>query len=126
MENEDQTNSHLEVVGDGVGEISRQTFEDRALELARMDGRETWNALDLQAAQQELGRAWEPSTEPELVAPILGELVEWDENPESDGHAVPRTPLENEENAAEILIHEGIEEAEHDTRLAQDPPTEIE
>ena len=116
----------MEIAGNGAGEMSRETLEQRALELARMDGRDMWNKGDREAAAAEIGRSWQPASEPELVEPVLGELVAWDEPPESHGHAVPRTPLENDENLAEILVQEGIEEAEHDLRLAQDPPENLE
>ncbi len=104
--------------GKEAGEISRKSIETRALELARIDGRDMWNKGDLQAATEELGGSWHPDTEPELVVPELAELVTWDEPVTSEGQAIPRTPLENEANVGEILIQEGLEEADHDRRVA--------
>ena len=126
MENGQTPLRRMEIGGEGAGEMSRDTLEKRASELAKMDGRDTWNKRDLETAAREISGSWSPETEPEVVEPVLGELVAWDEVPSSDGHAVPRTPLENGENLSEILVNEGLEEAEHDRRLAQDPPDDLE
>ncbi|MEO7934154.1 MAG: hypothetical protein ABIT76_13455 [Chthoniobacterales bacterium] len=117
MDNEQPHLDRFEVRGAGAGEISRETIETRAGELARMDGRGTWNEIDLQTATQELGGTWHPSIEPEVVDPALVDLAAWDEPPTSSGTAVPRTPLENESSFSEILVQEGVEEAEHERRL---------
>ncbi len=60
-------------------------------------------------------------TAPEL-SPETEELVEWDEPPESTGHAVPKVLPEDETSAAEQLVREGTDEADRDRRIAAADP----
>ena len=60
-------------------------------------------------------------TAPELT-PRTKELVEWDEPPETAGHAAPKVTPEDETSIAEQLIYEGTDEAERERRIAAVDP----
>ena len=60
-------------------------------------------------------------TAPELNPETKG-LVEWDQPPESTGHAAPKVLPEDETSIAEQLIYEGTDEADRDRRIAATDP----
>lgn len=60
-------------------------------------------------------------TAPELSPETKG-LVEWDEPPESVGHAVPKVEPDDENSIAEQLVDEGADEADRDRRIAAADP----
>jgi hypothetical protein len=60
-------------------------------------------------------------TAPEL-SPETKELVEWDEAPETSGHAVPNVIPDDETSIAEQLVYEGTDEADRDRRIAAADP----
>lgn len=102
----------------GVGEVSAAQIAIRASELARSDGRREPNEGDFQQARQELeGLVWPPGA-PEEVAGQMEDVVEWDQPAHASGSRAPRVGLTDETSAPEQLVLEGVEEADHDRRLA--------
>ncbi len=88
-----------------------------------MDGRPAASAADLIRARDEINSPVTPDA-PEVDA-TTARLQEWDESPESSGHMVPRIPPEDEVSATELLIEEGLEEADHDQRLSAPRAKEV-
>lgn len=107
--------NRIEMGGRGMGEISDEDIRRRALEIARSDGRESVREGDCAAAEAEL-RGQRPGA-PE-VDEVTGDLVEWDEMPDASGHQVSPSRSEDEDNIASELIEEGLEEADHEQRVA--------
>lgn len=102
----------------GLGEVSAAQIEVRAGELARSDGRREPNEGDFQQARQELEGAVGPPGAPEEVQGQLEEVVAWDQPVHASGTRAPRVGLDDENTAPEQLVQEGVEEADHDRRLA--------
>jgi hypothetical protein len=117
----------MQTGGAGLGEVSQQMLDDRARELARMDGRVDFNERDLQQARTELQGFAQPPAPPE-TAGGAEELVEWDESPAASGHQTPTYQIDDEANIGEVLVQEGVDEAEHSQRVAasQDLLDEVE
>jgi len=115
-----KTNSHrIEVHGEGLGEISDATIDRRAAEIAHMDGRITPTAFDRQRATTELT---EPAHHPDPeTQQETARLHTWDEPVGSTGHRAPRQSSDDESTIAEELVEEGLEEADHEQRLASVP-----
>ncbi len=105
----------IEIHGGGIGTISDEQVEQRALELAKMDGRSAAHERDRNQARRELTAptpaAGSPSEEIESLKP-------WDAAPASLGAHAARQLLDDEVSAGETLIQEGLDEADHDTRVA--------
>lgn len=113
----------------GLGTVTPEMVEERARELARMDGRTEPNAGDRERAHQELLGVADSGTPPEAVNKDVENVVAWDEAPEDSGARAPQILPEDEANIAETLVQEGLEEAEHDQRLSaaeSNPPEEEE
>ncbi len=106
----------IQIHGNGVGEISETDIEQRAAEIARMDGRTQAAAQDRLAAREELQHPGPQSESDadEAVAPV--EL--WSEAAASYGHRGVNSALEDEQSAGEKLVNEGVEEADSDQRLS--------
>jgi hypothetical protein len=107
----------IEIHGQGVGSVTREMVEQRARELAKMDGRRHANDTDLDRAYGEMIGASQRTTPPE-TSPELEGVTDWDEAPLVTGERTAKWIPENEERLAEELIEEGMDEAEHDRRLA--------
>ncbi len=111
----------IQLNGSGVGEISDREIEQRAREIARMDGRDKMGEHDIAAARAELLHPGPPDA-PEADE---NEVELWSNSQASRPHRGVRVGLEDEQNPAELLINEGLEEAERDQRLkATDRPDE--
>jgi hypothetical protein len=105
--------------GNGVGTISDEMIQNRASELAVIDGREEENAsqTDWDEAERELTSGDEPASleslpESERRNPIPGTsgqeaAVEFDDNEDEEGRSV-----------GERLVQAGVAEADHDQKLA--------
>jgi hypothetical protein len=112
---------------EGLGTPTPEMVEERARELARTDGRTEPHDGDRAAAKAELLGPTEPQT-PEVTAEVEN-VTEWDEAPEVSGVQAPRVLPEDEANIAEVLVGEGLEEADHDVRVLaadENPPEEEE
>ncbi len=112
--------TRLKAGSPGLGEPSTTEIERRALELARSDGRSTFNDADLAHAEAELAGDKPLAKEREAV----DQVTPWDNPPGEAGRHVKPVPLEDEGNTAEELIQDGIEEADHDTRVAAEDENE--
>lgn len=111
--------SRIELHGEGVGEISEATIERRAAEIAHMDGRITPTSFDRQRAYEDLTgpvHHSEPETQQETAR-----IHTWDEPVGSSGHQAPRIGMDDESTIAEDLVEEGLDEADHEQRLASTP-----
>ena len=105
--------TRLKAAAPGLGQASQTEIELRAVELAVSDGRHTFTDADLNRAAAEL--AGGGATEAD---PALGEMTSWDDPPEQSGHRVASTPSDDASNIAERLIQNGLDEADHDIRVA--------
>ena len=93
--------------------MSPQMIEERALEIARGDGRTQPNNLDRTRAREELTGATSASEQP----PTREEPGrEWGMPLVSSGEKAPTVRPEDDENIPAKLIQEGVEEADHDQR----------
>lgn len=111
----------------GVGPIDAEMVETRAKELAKIDGRTEVNEGDRILAREDLVHIGSHPEAPEAADSATGEITEWDEAPEASGMRAPTVRPEDEVNIAQSLIEEGIEEADHEQRLAsveENPPEE--
>lgn len=106
----------IETGGTGFGEADEALIEKRASDIAHWDGRTTPNERDREEALRE------------LRSPVPADLTDTQLTPaERPGSGVPavssgthtpsRTP-EDEESLADELVHEGIEEADRDSRIS--------
>lgn len=114
----------IEFHGKGVGELSHADIQQRATEIARMDGRTSPTSADLVRAKDELFAPHVPEA-PEVDGQTSA-IQEWDESPDASGHMVARVLPEDEVSATEMLIEEGLDEADRDQRLSVSPAREEE
>lgn len=101
--------------GHGLGTVTREMVEARAREIALINGRSAKQVLDsdLEEARKELlqSQNLDPEPSPEEAVP---EENRWEVVADADGKAAERVPAPDEQTLAEKLVHEGIEDAEHD------------
>lgn len=75
----------------------------------------------VQDPQELIDAAQESVTTPELppeVDETTDELTTWDEAPTASGTQTPERPMDDEANVSELLVDEGIEEADREQRVA--------
>jgi hypothetical protein len=105
-----RVSNHLE----GVGEISIEMIEKRAKEIAVLKSRnaDDYTDEDWMQAKEEL---LNPQSASELHEEKALEKIEaWDQPVTESGHEVKEKPLEDEFFNPEILVEEGVREAEHE------------
>jgi hypothetical protein len=107
----------IAVGSEGLGTVSPDLVEQRALELAKTDGRAEANEKDLAEARAEL-LSGEPLTAAEVPDPAVDQITAWDDVPAETGSRAPKFGTEDEANIAQVLVEEGLEEADHDARVA--------
>lgn len=93
----------------GLGVPDAEMLHQRAIELARIEGREEPDARDWEAAQRELHG--------EAFSELEGEEAKGEESRVHGGDAgeVQEEPLQGDERSTgEELVREGLEEAEHE------------
>lgn len=106
--------NRIEVGGAGFGEAGERDVARRAAELARADGREETNETDFAQARGELGgRAFVDLSEEIAEEDRAGTGVP----ASSEGIRAKRYEMEDEANLAEELVEEGVQEADHDSRV---------
>ncbi len=103
--------TRLRAAAPGLGEGSQIEVEQRAAELALSDGREKVSDGDLAQAAAELAGGGTTLEKPETGAGL-------NEPPLQTGHLVVAADPVDDDNIAEQLIENGLEEADHDIRLA--------
>jgi len=106
----------------GIGPVTQGMVEERAAELALINGRPTGEVSqsDLDQARREL--TGEPPVEPgQALEESIPESDRWDPVPGSAGHKAEVTAGEDEDEEgrsdSERLVQEGVDEAEHDQML---------
>ncbi|MDP1589308.1 MAG: hypothetical protein Q8M07_16275 [Prosthecobacter sp.] len=109
--------TRLKAGSPGLGQASQMEVEQRAAELAVSDGRETISDADLAVAAAELAGGG-TTTEAVEIDATLEQTTLWEDPPPQTGHLVATPPLEDENNIAEQLVEDGLEEADHDSRVA--------
>jgi hypothetical protein len=107
----------IQIHGRGIGEISDSDIQRRASEIAHMDGRSEAAEQDRFRAREELLHAGTPPPPPEADESTKP-VESWGKGPASRAQRGVRTDLEDEVSAAEQLVSEGLEEADHDQRLS--------
>lgn len=108
------TPHRIEVGTSGVGLADDLQLERRARELARIDGRRAPEARDFAQAREELAQAIPDTQPPEGQE----ELQAWDEPLGANGAQAAKVGPEDETSPTELLVEEGLREADHHTRVA--------
>jgi hypothetical protein len=109
--------TRLKASAPGLGQASASEVEQRASELAAMDGRHETTDADLSRAAAEL--AGNGTTADSLDGDAdTDEIIAPDEPAPHTGRLVVAPPLIDEDNLAEQLIEDGLAEADHDIRVA--------
>ena len=101
----------------GLGQACQADIERRAAELARSDGRNSFTDADLTLAAKELAGG-ENAPAAQSSDPGIDQVTAWDDPPDQAGRRVAPAAQEDERNIAEHLIQDGLEEADHDIRVA--------
>lgn len=103
----------------GLGTVTRGMLRDRAVELARINGRSAHDVAktDWDQAKREL--MGEPDTDPnQVVLETASESERWDPVPGSTGNKTPVAASEDEDDEGrsdqEKLVEEGMAGAEQD------------
>jgi hypothetical protein len=106
----------------GIGTVTREMVEKRAVELALINGRSAADVSqsDWEQARREL--TGEPEMDPQEAAlESVPESERWDPVPGTPGHQAPESSSEDDDDEGrslgERLIDEGVSEAEHDQML---------
>src|SRR5438093_13193297 len=99
----------------GLGTPSPETVRQRAIELARINGHETYTDDDWKQAKRELhgGRLPTDNGEDEMIESVS----ERDMVAGGVGHHADKTRYDDSENIGEELVAEGMDEAVHDRML---------
>ena len=116
---EKSPDGRMEVRGRETGEITEDMIEQRAREIAEINGRSPDEifADDRAAAREELMGQRLPATTEE-DGQSIGELSRDPSNPPAYyGKAARATENSDEENSLERIVLEGVEEAQHDQML---------
>ena len=106
----------------GVGTVSPEMVEKRAVELALINGRlaKDVSEADFEQAKRELTGEGELAPK-EAALDDAPESERWDPTGGSSGHQVPKTNEDGEDDegrsVGEQLVDEGVNEAEHDQML---------
>jgi hypothetical protein len=97
--------------------LNLDLIEQRALQIARSEGRDLPTDDDRQRARDELLAPNEPVPEAPEISLETAELTAWDEAPESSGHRVPKVEPEDETSLGKDLIEKGLRGPGSDLRL---------
>jgi len=109
--------TRLRASGPALGQASQSEIEQRATELAAMDGRQ--EATDADLAQAAADLAGNGTTAESLDGDAaVDEMIAPDDPPLPTGHLVPSPSLIDEHSLAEQLIEDGLAQADHDIRVA--------
>ena len=111
----------------GIGTVTREMVQRRAIEIAIINGRSRHHVLDSdwEEAKRELtgGQQIDPQ---EVALESVPESKEWDPVAGSDGHKAFEAASEDEDDEgvtdAAHLFEEGMEEAEHERMLEATEP----
>jgi len=103
----------------GIGTVTRKMVQERAAELAVIDGHSARDASKSESEQARRELTGEPDTDPkEAILESAPESERWDPLPGSTGNKAQVAPSEDEDEEGrsdnERLVEEGIQGAEHD------------
>ncbi len=89
--------------------LDHDLIEQRALQIARDEGRESIDANDRARAKEELLAPNEVlSDAPELTSDMDPRVTVWDESPDSSGKSAVKVPLDDEVSIGKELIEKGL------------------
>lgn len=100
----------------GLGTVTRQMIEDRAREIAVIDGRSRATREDRLSARRELLRMRGIDDEGHEAEEELDSL-DPSENPSRHGNHAPNFEPDDEEQVQRDLVEQGVEEADHEQML---------
>ena len=102
---------------EGMGTPSEETVRQRAIELARINGHETFTDLDWASAERELHGGHTSNSHHEPLE-MTGIVSERDMILGDIGHRIEVVRLDDDDNLVEELFVEGMDEAVHEQMLA--------
>jgi hypothetical protein len=88
--------------------MDESEIEQRAVQIARDDGRGLVTVDDRQRAREELLAPNETTGSPEVSAEMGGDLTAWDESPTARGTQAPRVKPEDEASVGKELVEKGL------------------
>ena len=89
--------------------LDHSEIEQRAVQIARDEGRETPDASDRARAREELLGPDETLGDPEVTAEMgAANITEWDVAPEDSGHMVEKVGLDDENAIGKDLVEKGM------------------
>ncbi len=103
---------------DGLGTVTSAMVEQRAREIARTEERDRYTDADLDRAYAELLGNTHESPAPEIPDGVDENFTDREISDHASGERVPKIGFEDEESVGQVLVEEGIEEAEHERRVA--------
>jgi len=104
--------------GEGIGTITQKMVQQRAREIAVINGRSANQLLDsdIEQALRELEGDEHLASEP-TATDGLAEGERWGIAPQSVGHEAETLSPPDEQTFAEKLVDEGVADAEHDQEI---------
>jgi hypothetical protein len=119
MNSHESTSGKILLHGADAGEITPEMIDERAQEIALIDGRDSVTAGDRRLARQELQGRELPETTLDDSPLIALSLNRDPSDPISaPGHQTPTYNEADDDDLSERLAIEGIEEAQHEQMLA--------
>jgi hypothetical protein len=114
--------SALIINSTGIGTVTRKMVQERAVELALINGRAPQDVSESDWRQAKRELTGESDMDPkEVLLESMPESERWDPLPGSAGHVVPVASVDGEDDEGrsfnERLVEEGMLEAEHDQML---------
>ena len=103
---------------DGLGTVTSVMVEQRAREIARTEERDRYTDADLDRAYAELLGNTHDSTPPEVPEGLDDTMTDREISDRALGDRVPKVGFDDEASVGQVLVEEGIEEAEHERRVA--------
>ncbi len=100
--------------------IDESQFEQRAVQIARDEGREIPSDDDRARAREELLAPNESEGDPEIAPEMGRDRAAWDESPDASGHRVENVIPEDETSVGEELVEKGLRGPRR-TQLGEDP-----
>jgi len=102
---------------DGLGTVTAEMVQQRARELALINGRDPNRFTEADWAEAKKELASSEAESPDTEGDTVNALRRWDEPPGSSGHKVPSAIQSDEQTFAERLVEHGVEEANHEQML---------
>ncbi len=108
--------------GAGIGTVTEEMVEERAVELAAINGRSAKDVRESDREQAARELTGGPEMDPkEALVEAAPESERWDPVPGSTGHQAPESSSEDTDDDGHSdsarLVEQGVEEAEHDQML---------